>query len=41
MDVFKGWRGGTGSQNVDTLVMTETGLKMLSKLGHEIIVLAE
>lgn len=39
MDVFKGWRGGTGSQNVDTFVMTETGLRMLSKLGHEIIVL--
>jgi len=39
LDVTDGWRGGYGVQYVDTLVMTEYGLRILSKLDRRIFVL--
>ena len=36
LDVADGWPGGFGVQNVDTLVMEETGLRILSRLDRSI-----
>ncbi|MGE0237814.1 MAG: M24 family metallopeptidase [Parvibaculaceae bacterium] len=36
LDVAEGWPGGYGVQNVDTLVMEESGLRILSRLDRSI-----
>ena len=37
-DVFEGWPGGTGAGIIDTLLVTESGLEVLSPLPREIVV---
>jgi Xaa-Pro aminopeptidase len=41
LDVTEGWPGGYGVMNIDTLVMTETGLRILSKLERKIFVVGD
>lgn len=41
LDVAEGWPGGYGTQNVDTFVMEETGLRILSKLDRSIKIVGE
>jgi len=36
LDVEEGWPGGYGTQNVDTLLMEETGIRILSQLDRSI-----
>lgn len=38
LDVPEGWPGGFGTQNVDTLVMEEAGLRILSRLDRGITI---
>ena len=36
-DVFDGWPGGTGAGFIDTLLVTESGLEVLSALPRELV----
>jgi Xaa-Pro aminopeptidase len=38
LDVHEGWPGSFGVQNVDTLVMTEKGFRILSKVSRDIVI---
>jgi Xaa-Pro aminopeptidase len=36
-DVFEGWPGGTGLGYIDTLLVTETGIEVLSDMPRNIV----
>ncbi len=40
-DVFEGWPGGTGAGIIDTLLVTEDGLEVLSALPREIVAVGD